>query len=311
MTPSRTLLITGASGFLGGYAGAAFAAEGWSVVGADRNLPEERPHPARPVWVAFERLDVSHRDRLREVVQRHAPDLVLHLAAAASVELSAEDPAGDFESQCVPLVRVLETLRRSRSGARFLLVSSAAVYGEPESLPISESASTRPLSPYGFHKLAQEAIVREFAALGGLRGCIARVFSTYGPGLRRLAVWEITRRALRGDFALRGSGTETRDYLHAADVARALVRLAETSPFDGEVVNVASGEAAALSEVAALVYAALGHPGRRPECENRGRAADPSHWRAEVGVLRSRGFLPSVALADGIAETVRWIAADA
>jgi len=310
VTERRTLLITGAAGFLGGHAAAAFGAAGWRVVGADRNLPEERPHPARPAFDAFERLDLAHRDRLREVVHRHAPEVVLHLAAGASVEASAEDPAGDFESQCVPMVRALETFRRSESRARVLLVSSAAVYGEPESLPVSESATARPLSPYGFHKLAQEAILREYAALGGLRSCVARVFSTYGPGLRRLAVWEIARRAMRGEFSLRGSGRETRDYLHAGDVARALVCLAEASPFEGEVVNVGSGEETTLSEIASLVYAALGHAGRSPACENRGLAANPRHWRADVALLRANGFRPTVALADGIRETVRWIAAD-
>ena len=70
---------------------------------------------------------------------------------------------------------------------RVLLLSSAAVYGSPTSLPMREDMMTKPISPYGYHKHLQEMILTEYFELFGIRCCAARIFSTYGPGLRHLA----------------------------------------------------------------------------------------------------------------------------
>jgi UDP-glucose 4-epimerase len=83
----------------------------------------------------------------------------------------------------------------------FLLLSSAAVYGNPQTLPVGEDQPVAPLSPYGFHKRQAELLVEEFARIYGLKGAVARIFSAYGPGLRRQVIWDICDRLLAGsDF---------------------------------------------------------------------------------------------------------------
>ena len=122
--------------------------------------------------------------------------------------------------------------------ARLLLVSSAAVYGDPERLPVSEDAPLAPISPYGRHRAEAE----EVALQSGAPVVIARVFSAYGEGLRRQVLWDVAQRALvGGPVELSGTGEETRDFVHARDVAAAISAIAQRSAFDGEIVNVATG----------------------------------------------------------------------
>ena len=222
---------------------------------------------------------------------------------------SFDDPVRDLSAATFPLARVLDAIRRTNVEVRVLLASSAAVYGEPESLPIGESLALRPISPYGFHKLHQELLLDEYHRLYQLHVCKARIFSTYGPGTRQLAVWEIARRAMAGDFSVLGSGAEFRDYLYAEDVAEALRCICERSAFTAEAINVASGEEIRIAELTREIYAAIGTTAD-PAFLSEQRPGNPRRWRADVSRLRQLGFSPRVGLEEGVKRTVSWIRAD-
>jgi nucleoside-diphosphate-sugar epimerase len=111
---------------------------------------------------------------------------------------------------------------------------------------------------------------------------------------------------LAGDAKLRGTGRETRDYLHVRDVANALELIARKSPFEGEVINIASGEELAMSRVAALIHAASG-TGLNAAFDGTELAGSPLRWRADVQRIGALGFKPEVAVEAGIPETVEWI----
>jgi nucleoside-diphosphate-sugar epimerase len=187
-----------------------------------------------------------------------------------------------------------------------VLLSSAAVYGNPVHLPVSEAALAAPVSPYGFHKVMQETLVDEYHQVFGIPAVKARVFSTFGEGLRKLAVWEIARRALNGDTSVHGTGEEIRDYLYAGDVARALVAIAERGRFEGEAINVASGNGNSVRELANAIFDAL-NLGRSPEFDGVAPRGTPISWIADVTRLSSLGFAPTASLHDALRQTVDWI----
>jgi UDP-glucose 4-epimerase len=251
------------------------------------------------------RAEVSERDRFRALVEREAPAAIVHLAAPASVPQSFADPHADFLGHMVPLANVLDAARLSAGGARVILISSAAVYGNPESLPVDEGASLAPISPYAFHKIQQELLLDEYVTLHGVRACKVRLFSTYGENQRRLAVWEMTRRALAGDVHVLGSGEETRDYLYAGDAARAVVRIAEAAQCAGEAINVSSGQEVSIRELAAEIYRLAGITAP-PQFTGEQMPGSPTRWRADVTRLRALGFDPP-GWAAGLAQTIDWI----
>lgn len=306
MKIADTVLITGAGGFLGRYAVREFAAQGWRVVGLDDLPPENAPTPPGASYVRMQLPDAAFLDLLRH----EQPRAVVHCAGRASVPLSLTDPGADFRGNTVLTFEVLDALRRAAPACRFLLLSSAAVYGEPATLPVAESHHLAPLSPYGFHKRQCELLCEEFARIYGIPAMSLRIFSAYGPGLRRQVVWDMCERLLTtGALRLSGTGEESRDFIHASDVARALVFLASEQGTPGESYNLASGHEITIRALAHLVIQAL-HLQAEPTFDGVTRAGDPRNWRADTSRLAHLGFTPSVSLEQGVRTVAAWASAE-
>ncbi len=301
---AKVALICGAAGFIGSYTIRAFNDAGWNVLGAGRGSPST--YACSLSDVPYLQGDLREQSFVDAVLAAARPDQIVFAAGPSNVQSSFDDPTRDFESQVLPLFRMLEAARRLPRLPRVMLVSSAAVYGNPSHMPTAETSQLAPISPYGYHKLHQERLLDEFTALYGLPTCKARVFSTYGIGLRHLAVWDITRRVMSGESSLRGRGRESRDYLNVRDVASALEMIASGSNFAGEAVNVASGDEVTIERLARAINRELGEVAG-PRFDGEVLAGSPIRWQADVGVLRALGFVQQVPFALGIAETVDWI----
>lgn len=292
----RTVLITGIAGFLGRYTAREFARAGWHVVGVDDVAPDQAPP-----GVEFHRLRLPSA-ALDPLLTKVAPAACIHAAGRASVASSLRDPASDFRDGVVLTFELLDALRRCAPRCRVALLSSAAVYGDPSSLPVRETDPIAPLSPYGYHKRQCELLLEEFARLYALPSVAVRIFSAYGPGLRRQVVWDICERALTtGRLVLHGTGSESRDFVHALDIARGLVHLVEHAPASAEIYNLASGTQTTIREVATVLLAHL-HLNLQPEFDGQRTPGDPVHWRADLSRLTALGFSPEITLEEGLRE---------
>jgi len=303
---ANSVLITGAAGFLGRYVARQFATAGWRVIGVDNLAPEEIQF--RP-GTAYHQLSLPDPS-LADLLAAERPKACVHCAGKASVPLSMEEPAADFRSNTVLTFELLELLRKRAPGCRFLLLSSAAVYGNPASLPVYETHASVPLSPYGYHKRQCESICEEFSRVYGLATTCVRIFSAYGPGLKRQVIWDICERVLRGDrLNLHGTGDESRDFVHAADIARALEMLARISPGEADIYNLATSREVTIRELATLITTFL-ETGNVVEFDGKVRPGDPLNWRADVSKIRALGFEPAVSLEQGIRTVATWASAD-
>ena len=302
---NRTVLITGVAGFLGRHVARHFVREGWRVAGIDDVPPEN----VQLRSVVFHRMQLPG-SALAELLRAAPPEVCVHCAGRASVGLSMSDPAADFRGNAALTFEVLDALRQHAPQCRFLLLSSAAVYGNPASLPVAEDHPIAPLSPYGYHKRQAELLCEEFSRIHGLPTASARIFSAYGPGLRRQVVWDICEKALTtGQLTLHGTGGESRDFIHAADIARALHLLAEKASCEGEIYNLASGRETSIAGLAAQLLAALGVEAR-PEFDQHATSGDPLHWRADISKISALGFQPSISLEQGLRATATWCASE-
>jgi len=273
---SRTALVTGAGGFLGGALARSLAQDGWDVAALERGA-----------------------DLADAVDTLGPPELVFHAAGGASVGASLADPAADRANTVGTLRALLELLQAKAPRARLVYPSSAAVYGDAGPGPISETAALVPVSPYGLHKAEAEALV----AGSGLDAVIIRYFSIYGPGLRKQLIWELMNRLAAGpaEVVLGGSGEERRDFLHV-DEAVALARLAgELEPRDRPLVlNGGCGEGRTIREVAETLAKAMGSDAAI-RFSGQVRAGDPRSLVADMSLARALGFAPHIPLAEGLA----------
>ena len=277
------ILITGSRGFVGASFGNFAAASGYELLGISRSSQPDRGWPGRHIQGDAARADLA------PIIRDFNPDLLLQAAGSASVGASIADPVGDFRATAVTLINVLEGVRRSGREPLVVFPSSAAVYGNPASLPVGEDAPCAPISPYGFHKTACEILAREYSQCLGLSAVVCRLFSLFGSRQRRLLAWEIyAQLAGKADtLELQGTGAETRDFLHSDDLARAILMLSPVVP-RGEctVLNVASGRETPILQLAETMHAMVA-PEKKITCRGVARPGDPHRWCAEITRLRS------------------------
>jgi UDP-glucose 4-epimerase len=303
---NRPLVI--GCGFIGSHVVAELAANGRPPIVLTRS------RPASGVAAAIATGDLHLGDAGDAEVLGPALDGVGHVVYCAGGLLPAaseEEPERDQELTLTPLRSVLGALR-SRPGTTLTYISSGGtVYGEPDQLPVSESAPTRPRGSYGKLHLACEREIDRHQAEDGLRAWVLRCSTVYGeqqsPDRGQGAVVTFLHRIERGlPIDLYGGGATVRDYVYAGDVARAIVALLDRGE-EPSVLNLGSGEGTSLLELLRLVEAQVGrtadvraHPERGFDVH--GIVLDTSRLKALLD------FQPTP-LVDGIARTLAWLRA--
>lgn len=295
--------MTGSSGFIGQYIVKELKTHEWSVIGLDRHEIESsqfRSFLDRHVVLQLP------SDSLGTLLEHHKPDYIIHAASTSNVQISLKDPYFDFRGSVNILFHLLEMIRRYSPRSKLIYISSAAVYGNPEHLPVSEDEPLKPLSPYGYHKMLCEKIVREFFEIYGIPGCSVRIFSAFGNGLKRQVLWDLCKKAREQPaIELYGTGRETRDFIHASDIARGIRLIAERSDFQNNVYNMSSGVETSISSLAYLVLKYLGIE-KSVVFSGSARKGDPTRWRGDISRLSSLGFTPKVGIKEGVKEYVNW-----
>lgn len=298
----KTILITGVAGFIGRYVARYFSKQGYKVIGTDNSPPENAPISYLSVYQPLQLPDPSFNNLL----QTHQPHTLIHCAGRASVALSVVEPNSDFYSNTLLTFNILDSLRLNAPNCKFIYLSSAAVYGNPSRLPIDESHPVEPISPYGFHKLQSEQLCLEFARVYGQPTASIRIFSAYGAGLRRQVMWDICQKAISHEsLMLQGNGNESRDFIHALDIARALSVVSDRAQMQGEVYNLGSGREITIVELANMVLKSLGKS-YSPQFNGVVPTGNPLNWKADITKMRSIGFIPNIKLEDGINSFVTW-----
>jgi UDP-glucose 4-epimerase len=238
------------------------------------------------------------------------PGAFFHLAAQASVTASVAEPERDCAVNVVGTLHVLEAAERHRAPVVFTS-TGGALYGDDAPLPTSEERYPAPLSPYGASKWAAESYVTTWARKAGIPHAVCRLANVYGP--RQSPHGEAGVVAIFSDRlhrgvapAVFGHGAPTRDYVHVADVARALLAAEGTSG----IFNIATGVETSVADLLGMLQEAAGTdlepellPLREGELErsmlDASHAADVLGWRAEIP------------LAEGLAATYAAITAPA
>lgn len=189
---------------------------------------------------------------------------------------------------------------------RFVFLSSAAVYGNPESLPINENAPVKPLSPYAVHKAMCEQLCMYFIRNYGTDIKIARIFSAYGAGLRKQIFWDMYTKQLRtGRLDMFGTGDESRDYIHIDDAAQAIYLLAVKDSQE-YIFNVANGEEVTIRKAAELFAECAGLGRDKIRFNGIRREGDPLNWRADITKLIELGYKQTVDLKAGLKDYFLW-----
>lgn len=251
------ILVTGAAGFVGRHVTAALAAAfpNAAIVGIGRHTPT-----VLPAGVAFRPVDLLDETALCAIMAEVRPTAVLHLAALASVQQSAEAPTETWRANVVGLLNLADALSRYTTGTTLVFASSGEVYGRAflAGPVLSEDVTPEPQGPYARSKWFGEEILRDVLRTSGHRLVILRPFNHIGTGQdERFVVSSFAAQIARIEAKLVppvlevGDLTAQRDFLPVEDVVRAYVRVIEKAEqiASGTVFNVASGHPRTISSV--------------------------------------------------------------
>lgn len=296
------VLITGDEGFIGKYLSNYYISRnaevyGWDIKGV---------HSGNSI---YQPADMMKQEDAEKVLSEIQPDYIYHCAGIADVRRSVETPLLDLESNYITTHNLLFAMKKLRmKSCRFLLFSSAAVYGSPMSLPISEESAVHPLSPYALHKLAAEEVCRFVYANDELDTKIIRIFSAYGPGLKKQIFWDMYNKIMQtGKLELWGSGSESRDYIYIDDLIQAVTLIAHQSPKDTLVYNVANGVETTIRQAAESFADHFGVGRSIIRFNGIVREGDPVNWKADISKLMNLGYSRNVSFDEGIRKYVEWV----
>jgi UDP-glucose 4-epimerase len=258
----KTHLVLGGSGFVGRHVALCLARREHKVIIADRNPPPLWPASLDAGEIEFANVDLLSRDWQDLVAQC---DVIHHYFWTTIPQSANEDPLADLDANVGTTIWLLNIMKQL-GGKRMVFTSSGgSVYGRIHSTPITEDHPLNPISAYGVSKVAAEKYIGFFGAQYGVDGLIARLSNPFGAGQNpnrgQGAVATFLARALQGEqITVWGDGNVVRDYLHIADVADALVRLAEApleSTLSSPVYNISSGEGRSLNQIIAAIELVL------------------------------------------------------
>lgn len=294
-------LVTGGHGFVGRNVARLLAHTGWQVFGIGHGCWTNN-QAQQYGFHAWRTSDISLQSlRDLEIV----PELIVHCAGSGSVGFSFSHPLQDFQRNAVSTAHLLEFARSISPLAAIVLCSSAAVYGMATKLPIKEDSLCLPVSPYGLHKKMAEGLCQSFSSMHGLKTARVRLFSVYGPELRKQLMWDACTKLTNADGHFHGTGNELRDWIHVEDAARLLITAGQHSSSSSPVFNGGTGAGVPVCDVLSALANELATMTPVVFSGSR-RTGDPVAYEADISAALKLGWAPSILWHDGVREYVQW-----
>ncbi|HUF29401.1 MAG TPA: NAD-dependent epimerase/dehydratase family protein [Gemmatimonadaceae bacterium] len=312
---ARTALVTGGAGFIGSHVADLLTEEGYTVTVLDNLTSGKREQVPRTA--SFIDADITSPEAAA-LVRDSSFDVICHLAAQIDVRKSVADPAADSRLNIGGTLNLLEAVRQGSPRTRFIFSSTGgAVYGDLVPMPVEETASKDPQSPYGTAKLSAEYYMGYYSRVHGLDTVALRYANVYGPRQdphgEAGVVAIFCNRILDGSaLAVFGDGRQTRDYVYALDVARAnllacTAELPRMTSLDSRAFNIGTSVETNVLKLAEI----LKRTGKSDVAMEHLPARAGEQMRSAVQITKARrvlGWEPRVALAQGLANTFEWFA---
>ncbi len=311
----KTVLVTGAGGFIGSHLTERLVREGHRVRALVRyNGRDDRGHLSDlPAEVQAElevvRGDLKDPTAVRKAVEGRA--WVFHLGALIAIPYSYHNPYDVVQTNVLGTAHVLDACRAEPAIERVILTSTSEVYGTARSVPIDEGHPLQGQSPYAATKIAADALGESYHRAFGLPVTILRPFNTFGPRQSaRAIVPTIISQALTRPVVKLGRLDPRRDLTYVADTVQGFLAIADCEAALGQAVNIGRGEDLSIGELVEVIGRRLDRPLRVQTDDQRVRPAASEVERLVAGTSLARrlwGWQPQYSLERGLDETITWI----
>jgi UDP-glucuronate 4-epimerase len=326
-TGQKTVLVTGAAGFIGSHVAEALLERGDVVIVVDEMndyydvrikegnldlLREKAKKSAQRANKSAEDVlkvyvgDINNGTMMRSIFDQYKPQWICHLAARAGVRPSIDNPLLYAKANFLGTMSMLE-YSREYNVTNVVISSSSSVYGESESTYFSEAEDVnKPVSPYAATKRSGELLSFTYHKLYDLKITNLRFFTVYGPrGRPDMAPYKFISQVIRGDVIEQyGDGKTSRDYTYIEDIVDGVLRAIDR-PYQYEIINLGKGSGTMLNEFILMVER---HVGKRAKIKLMpAQPGDVPFTNADVSKAKMLlGYVPKVSIEEGVRRTVSW-----
>ncbi len=310
-------LVTGGAGFIGSHLVDRLK-DTYNVHVVDNLATGDKTFVPKNIPLYIE--DVRNKDKVFSIVQKVKPDIIFHIAGQASNINSFSDPHFDIDVNFKGTVNVV-LAALAANVTRFLYASSMTAYGHPDSLPVSEKHSCKPVSYYGISKYAAERFVHATAArtdlINPFNVTSFRMFNVYGPrqsltnsyqGALAIFIGNVLRNE---PITIYGDGNQTRDFIFIKDVIEAWTRAIDTKSTFQQIYNLGNGKQISVNDmVKAVIVAAEKNPETYPILYKDQRPGEQRFMEADMKkAFKDFSFKPSTTFQEGLSKTLLWATA--
>lgn len=314
----RGVLVTGASGFVGGWLAEALIDRGARVVAIVRDIDPKAVEVHPGLWDQTVRVNGSVTDTAlcARVLAEYQIEAVFHLAAQAMVQAALADPAGTFETNVSGTVAIMEACRKSSTVNRVVVASSDKAYGEQTKLPYDEESSALlGTYPYDASKAAADIIARSYALTYSMPVAVTRMANIYGGGdldPRRIVPGTVASVLANRRPVIRSDGSPERDYMFIDDAVSGYLRVAEEvhrPDVAGSAFNLGTGEPVSVRDLVSRIIKECGSD-LEPDIQGTATAEISRQFLSSERSKQVLGWSATVPLSEGISRSIDWYRAN-
>lgn len=324
---NRSILITGAAGFIGFHLARRLLEDGYRVCGIDNlndyydvRLKELRLSILKEYsGFSFAKVDISDKSKVNEVFSVNYPDIVVNLAAQAGVRYSIDNPDAYIESNIIGFYQILEACRHSYDACghpvkHLLYASSSSVYGNQKKTPFSVTDPVdKPVSLYAATKKSDELMAYTYSHLYGIPATGLRFFTVYGPyGRPDMAYFSFSEKIMKGEpIKIFNQGNLYRDFTYVDDIVEGVVRMLNNPPLPNaegdrhKIYNIGNNKPVKLMDFIKTLEEELGKEAIKEYLPMQ--PGDVYQTYADIEELEADfGYKPSVEIKEGLRKFAEW-----
>lgn len=304
------IMITGGAGFIGSHLCDEFVNKNDQVIVLTRNsTPLDRiSHLIGKI--VLEKIDVTNYDELGKIIEKHRPDVIIHLAGETSHSKSFENPLYDLDVNAKSTLFILEKIKQLSLKCRFVLGSTFIVVGKPQALPVNEESACNPTTIYGANRLASEVYCKIYHNVYGLDTVSFRITNSFGPREKHIpnknAINFLIYKAFKGEeITIFDKGNFFRDMVYVSDVVSAIKTITQKGK-SGELYWISSGNKTWFYDLGNWLEELTDAKVKYVESPQYTKKVDVGNFVVDNSKLRSLGWEIKTPIKDGIKKTLAY-----
>ena len=303
------IMITGGAGFIGSHLCEEFAAKNEVIVVTRNTTTLDRiSHLLNKI--TLEKADVTNYDEIGKIIEKHSPDVIIHLAGETSHSKSFENPLYDLDVNTKSTLYILEKLKQLKLKCRFILGSTFIVIGKPQELPVTEQSICNPTTIYGANRLASEVYCKIYHNVYDLDTITFRITNSFGPREQYIpsknAINFLIHKAFKKEtIPIFDKGNFFKDVVYVSDVVSAIRTIMEKGK-SGELYWISSGNKIWFYDLGRWLEELTGAKVQYVESPQYTKKTDVGNFVVDNSKLRSLGWNIQTSVKDGIKKTLEY-----